>query len=86
MKKPKDRASLSYLKCIVFHLLGKNTAEAEAEFERYLAEDFESTWSTEEIEAWLPTADITPEQRKFIEEKTELLKQKRAKGKGGEEK
>jgi tetratricopeptide (TPR) repeat protein len=72
----KEKAILLYLKCIAQKLIRKDTKEAEAELEEILKEDIGITWSFDDIEEWIIAADIPEEARKFIEEKTDLLKRK----------
>ena len=72
----KDKATSLYLECIAEKLLGKDTSATEAEFDQILKEDFEVTWSFDEIEGWLEKADISEEASKFISAKTALLKAK----------
>ena len=38
--------------------------------------DFDLSWSFDQIEEWLKTAEIPDDTRKFIEEKTEMFKKK----------
>ena len=75
-KTPVDRAVSLFLKCIVEKQLSHNTTSSEKEFEDSLRVTFTHSWSFEDMEGWLTTADIAVDVRKFIQEKTELLKAK----------
>ena len=72
----KEKAVLLYLKCIAQKLLRRDTTEAETELEEILKEDIGLTWDFDQIEEWMIAADIPAEARKFIEEKTEMLRKK----------
>ena len=78
-KNNEDKASSLYLKCIAEKLLGKDTSATEAEFDRVLKEEFETAWSSDEIEGWLEKAEISKEAREFIQTKTDMLKAKKKK-------
>ncbi|MHA2219527.1 MAG: tetratricopeptide repeat protein [Candidatus Hodarchaeales archaeon] len=71
-----DKAVLFYLKCITLHLLNEQTSVVEKELDEILLKDFVLTWSTDEIEKWFAKADLLEDTKKFIKEKTELLKKK----------
>ncbi len=75
----KEKATSLYLKCIAEKLLGKDISVTESELNRILEEDFEVTWSFDEIEKWLETADISEEAGGFIRAKTAQLKTKQKK-------
>ncbi len=74
-----ERAVLLFLKSIAEKLLDRDTYPTDQEFENLLAAGLVVTWEFDEIENWLKTADIPEDARKFIEEKTELLKAKQKK-------
>ena len=76
---PEERALSLYLKIVSEKLQVRDTSATEAEFEEALQEDFETAWSTAEIESWLEEANISDETRKFIRAKTKLLKLKQKK-------
>ncbi len=69
-----DKAIAIYLKNVAKKLLNMSTLECEAEFDEILKEDFTVTWSFDVFDSWLEGADIPEETKKFINEKTNLLK------------
>ena len=71
----KDRAIGHYLLALSLKLQGQSTEKVDAELERLCAEEFQTTWSFDEIEGWLREADIPKECKNYIRERTEMLKQ-----------
>jgi len=71
----KDRAVCIYLDCIAKKMLQIDISDCEKEFNEILKREFETRWSFAEIESWLE--DISNDQKAFIIEKTELLKEHR---------
>ncbi len=69
-----DRAIASYLKNVAKKLLKMSTLECEAEFEKILKISFTITWSFDTLDSWIEGADFPEEIKKFIIEKTNLLK------------
>ncbi|MCK4607733.1 MAG: tetratricopeptide repeat protein [candidate division Zixibacteria bacterium] len=78
-KSSEEKATSLYLKCIAEKLLNKSTSATEAELDRILEEEFEVKWTSDEIEGWLETAEISEEAREFIKAKTAMLKAKQKK-------
>ncbi len=70
-----DRALLLLHECIVMKLLGEDTTECEARYKEILKQDFTVTWNFETFESWLKKAKIQEEAKKFITEKSMMLKQ-----------
>jgi hypothetical protein len=54
-------------------MLQMDISDCEKEFNEVHKREFETTWSFAEIESWLE--DISNDQKAFIIEKTELLKE-----------
>ncbi len=73
-----DKAICLYLKCIIEKLDGLDVSESEREFNEILKSEFTITWSSEDIENWLKKAVIPEDKKKFIIEKTEILKKKKS--------
>jgi len=70
-------AILYYKKCIITKLLGFDTTEGEKAFTDLLEKEFTvETVSVDMIMDWISEADLPADTRKFIEEKTEMLKKK----------
>jgi len=70
----KDRALCIYLECIAKKMLYMDISDCEKELNEILKREFKlTTWSFAEIESWLE--DISNDQKAFIIEKTELLKE-----------
>ena len=70
-----DRAVCLYLECIAKKMLQMDISDCEKEFNEIHKREFETTWSFAEIESWLENEDISNDQKAFIIEKTELLKE-----------
>ena len=68
-----DRAVCLYLGCIAKKMLQMDISDCEKEFNEIHKREFEITWSFAEIESWLE--DLSNDQKAFIIEKTELLKE-----------
>lgn len=77
--KHEDIAGSLFEKCIALRLLGSDTHATEQDLDEALQKDFEIDWIFDGMENWLKTADIPDDARKFIQEKTELLKAKQKK-------
>ncbi|KAF5433807.1 Tetratricopeptide (TPR) repeat containing protein [Candidatus Methanophagaceae archaeon] len=71
----KDRAVCLYLECIAKKMLQMDISDCENELNEILKREFETTWSFAEIESWVE--DISNDQKAFIIEKTELIKEHR---------
>lgn len=69
-----EKAICHYLECISKKLLGMDTLECERAFNEILKDGFTTTLSFDEIESWLKDADINDDVKRFITEKTEMLK------------
>ena len=69
----KNRAVCIYLECIAKKMLHMDISDCEKEFNEIHKREFETRWSFAEIESWLE--DISNDQKAFIIEKTELLKE-----------
>jgi tetratricopeptide (TPR) repeat protein len=78
-EEPDAKAVSLYLKVVTEQLLRRDTSTTETSYEKALQEDFETSWSTAEIEGWVETADIAEDAREFIKAKTESLKAKKKK-------
>jgi tetratricopeptide (TPR) repeat protein len=70
----KDRAIYLYLECIAKKMIGIDVSECERQFNQIINEDFTTTWSFDEIEAWLQRQHIPEDKKAFINEKTYALK------------
>jgi tetratricopeptide (TPR) repeat protein len=68
------KAILFYLECIAKKLLNMETSESEATFNEILKKDFTTTWDFEMLESWVEDKDIDNDKKKFIKEKSALLK------------
>jgi len=68
-----DRAVCLYLECIAKKMLQIDISDCEKELNEILKREFETTWSFAQIESWLE--NISNDQKAFIIEKTELLKE-----------
>nr|QNO55523.1 photosystem I assembly protein Ycf3 [Methanosarcinales archaeon ANME-1 ERB7] len=69
----KDRAVCLYLEGIAKKMLYMDISDCEEEFNEIHKREFEITWSFAEIESWLE--DLSNDQKAFIIEKTELIKE-----------
>ena len=67
------RAVCIYLECIAKKMLHMDISDCEKEFNEINKREFEITWSFAEIESWLE--DLSNDQKAFIIEKTERLKE-----------
>lgn len=70
----KHRALALYLICLNMRILGRTSIGEEAALQTVLNERFTAHWYLDLIEDWVKTADIPEDARKFIIEKTELMK------------
>lgn len=71
-------AILYYKKCIITKLLGSDTTEIEKVFAEALEKEFDIIrFYFDDITTWLSEVDLPPDTRRFIEEKTEMMKKKR---------
>ena len=68
-----DRAVCFYLECIAKKMLQMDISDCEKEFNEIHNREFETTWSFAAIESWLE--DLSNDQKAFVIEKTELLKE-----------
>ena len=68
-----DRAVCLYLECIAKKMLQMDISDCEKGFNEIHKTAFETTWSFAEIESWLE--DLSNDQKAFIIEKTELIKE-----------
>lgn len=69
-----DKATCIYLECIAKKLLDMDMMECDTHLNNLLKENFTTNWSCDEIEFWLKEANIPDDKKRFITEKTELLK------------
>lgn len=70
----RDKAIGSYLKAVSRKLQGKNTAAEDRELKQLCTENFQNSWSFDEIEHWLKEAKITGAQKNYIKGKIALLR------------
>ena len=70
----RDKAIGNYLKAVSRKLQGKNTAAEDRELKQLCAEEFQNSWSFDEIERWLKDAKITRAQKNYINGKIALLR------------
>ena len=74
----KDKAICFYLKSIIEKLLDLDTTESVKEFNKILENEFTIIgWEFDQMENWLKKADISEDKKRFITEKTEILKKKK---------
>ena len=70
----KDQAIFAYLACISKRLLNEEYSESEMWFNEIIENEFEVTGSFDAIEEWLQNSKISKEDKKYIIDKTDLLK------------
>ncbi len=68
-----DRAVCIYLECIAKKMLHLDISDCDKELNEIHKREFETTWSFAEIESWVE--DLSNDQKAFIIEKTELIKE-----------
>ncbi|MCU0285514.1 MAG: tetratricopeptide repeat protein [Acidobacteria bacterium] len=73
--KIENLAIIIYLECIARKMLDLDISESEKKFAAILKKDFKTTWSFDNFELWLSTANIDDDKKAFIIEKTECLKE-----------
>ncbi len=75
--KTKDAAILLHIKCLAMKLLNMDTSHYETELNKILKMDFTISQIFELPESWFKNANINDDTKRYIKEKTALLKQKR---------
>ena len=72
-----DKAICFYLKSIIEKLLDIDTTDSEKELNKILENEFTIMgWEFAQMENWLKEADISEDKKRFITEKTEILKKR----------
>jgi tetratricopeptide (TPR) repeat protein len=74
----KDVAICCLLECIARKMLDLDMTECEKRFSELMEKEFSTTWSFDELEAWLQSAEIPKEKEKYIVEKMKEIKQHRS--------
>lgn len=72
----KEKAIIKYFESIMCKIRDNNINELDKEFNKIIKKDFWISYSFNEIENWLKDAKLSEDIKKYIREKTELLKRK----------